>query len=56
MSYIVIDLAGFKRAVILLSLQDLKKAKNNKKQWSAVNWLQCREEDTNGDICGKWRR
>ncbi|KAG7579720.1 Zinc finger CW-type [Arabidopsis thaliana x Arabidopsis arenosa] len=35
---------------------DLKKAKNSKKQCSAVNWLQCREEDSNGDICGKWRR
>ncbi|CAH8360324.1 unnamed protein product [Eruca vesicaria subsp. sativa] len=30
--------------------------KNGKKPGSAVNWLQCREEDRNGDICGKWRR
>ncbi|AEC06861.1 RING/FYVE/PHD zinc finger superfamily protein [Arabidopsis thaliana] len=37
-------------------MHDLKKAKNSKKQCSAVNWLQCREEDTNGVICGKWRR
>lgn len=51
-----IELAGFQIAAILLSLQDLKKAKNSKKQCSAVNWLQCREEDSNGDICGKWRR
>ncbi|CAF1718759.1 unnamed protein product [Brassica napus] len=34
-------------------MHDLKKAK---KPRSAVNWLQCREEDRNGDICGKWRR
>ena len=40
----------------LLSLQDLNKAKNGKKPPSPVNWLQCREEDSNGDICGKWRR
>ncbi|CAG7860847.1 unnamed protein product [Brassica rapa] len=37
-------------------MHDLKKAKNGKKPRSPVNWLQCREEDTNGDICGKWRR
>uniref|UniRef100_A0A1J3KAU8 Uncharacterized protein n=1 Tax=Noccaea caerulescens TaxID=107243 RepID=A0A1J3KAU8_NOCCA len=37
-------------------MHDLKKAKNGKKPRSAVNWLQCREEDSNGDICGKWRR
>ncbi|EOA30127.1 hypothetical protein CARUB_v10013235mg [Capsella rubella] len=37
-------------------IHDLKKAKNSKKQQCAVNWLQCREEDTNGEICGKWRR
>ncbi|KAF8084759.1 hypothetical protein N665_0703s0014 [Sinapis alba] len=37
-------------------MHDLKKAKNGKKPRSAENWLQCREEDRNGDICGKWRR
>ncbi|XP_010467874.1 PREDICTED: uncharacterized protein LOC104747862 [Camelina sativa] len=37
-------------------MHDLKKAKNSKKQCSAVNWLQCREENSNGNICGKWRR
>ncbi|CAH8356106.1 unnamed protein product [Eruca vesicaria subsp. sativa] len=37
-------------------LHDLKKMKNGKKPRSAENWLQCREEDRNGDICGKWRR
>ncbi|CAH2051264.1 unnamed protein product [Thlaspi arvense] len=35
---------------------DLTKATNGKKPRSPVNWLQCREEDSNGDICGKWRR
>ncbi|CAN8270924.1 unnamed protein product [Cochlearia groenlandica] len=33
-----------------------KKSKNGKKQRHDVNWLQCREEGSNGDICGKWRR
>ncbi|KAG2277774.1 hypothetical protein Bca52824_060329 [Brassica carinata] len=37
-------------------MHDLNKAKNGKKPPSPVNWLQCREEDSNGDICGKWRR
>ncbi|KAG2302962.1 hypothetical protein Bca4012_061318 [Brassica carinata] len=37
-------------------MHDLKKAKNGKKPRCPVNWLQCREEDRNGDICGKWRR
>ncbi|KAJ0265460.1 RING/FYVE/PHD zinc finger superfamily protein [Hirschfeldia incana] len=37
-------------------MHDLKKTKNGKKPRSPVNWLQCREEDRNGDICGKWRR
>ncbi|VVA99597.1 unnamed protein product [Arabis nemorensis] len=37
-------------------MHDLKKAKNGKKPHSPVNWLQCREENNNGDICGKWRR
>ncbi|XP_024016437.1 remodeling and spacing factor 1 isoform X2 [Eutrema salsugineum] len=37
-------------------MHDLKKPKNGKKPRSSVNWLQCREEDSNGDICGKWRR
>ncbi|CAN8271118.1 unnamed protein product [Cochlearia groenlandica] len=37
-------------------LHDFKEAKNGKKRRFAVSWLQCREEDTNGDICGKWRR
>lgn len=56
MFYVAIELTGFQRVVILLSFQDLKKAKNGKKPQSTVNWLQCREEDNNGDICGKWRR
>ncbi|KAG2266933.1 hypothetical protein Bca52824_074012 [Brassica carinata] len=37
-------------------MHDLKVVKNGKKPQSAENWLQCREEDRNGDICGKWRR
>ncbi|RID52658.1 hypothetical protein BRARA_G00109 [Brassica rapa] len=37
-------------------LHDPKKAKNGKKPRSAENWLQCRDEDRNGVICGKWRR
>ncbi|KAL0702861.1 hypothetical protein Bca4012_058983 [Brassica carinata] len=39
-----------------LNLRDLRKAKNGKKPRAAENWLQCREENRNGDICGKWRR
>ncbi|XP_010541110.1 PREDICTED: uncharacterized protein LOC104814650 [Tarenaya hassleriana] len=30
---------------------------NSARKLSSIgNWLQCREEDINGEICGKWRR